>query len=135
MKPIPVKEAEFVYKGYPCVVLFQPLGFRTAYVGLPKNSRYYDVVYNKIPIDCHGGLTYSRQSLFSQETVKNVWWIGFDCGHCFDKRDFEKCKKYYGEDIYQEIYSMLPSNGEIKTLDFCIQECKSIVDQIIKAEG
>ena len=78
MKPVPVKGTEFVYKGYTCVVLFQPLGFRTAYVGLPKNSRYYDVVYNKIPIDCHGGLTYSRQSLFSQETVKNVWWIDLE---------------------------------------------------------
>lgn len=134
MKISPIKEIEFVYKGYKCVVLFMPWGFRTGYIKLPKNSRYYGILYDKIPIDCHGGLTYSEQFLFSQKNVKDVWWIGFDCGHWSDEKDIEAYIKYYGKDAYSQILSIIPGHGEIKTLYFCIQECTSIVNQIIELE-
>ena len=55
-------EERFDYKGYPCVVMFQPMGFRTGYVGVPKDSILYgrnSTVLNTI-LECHGGVTYTE---------------------------------------------------------------------------
>lgn len=87
----PIVEERFEYKGFLCVVLFQPMGYRTGYVGLPKGHKYYKKDYNKLPIDCHCGLTYSREYLYGQED-KETWWIGFDCGHICDSRDIDSVK-------------------------------------------
>lgn len=35
------QETRFLYKGFPCVVLFMPGGYRCGYVGLPKENKYY----------------------------------------------------------------------------------------------
>lgn len=51
---MPKLEKQFEYKGFPCVILFMPTGYRCGYVGIPKEV--------KIDIDnigCHGGITYN----------------------------------------------------------------------------
>jgi hypothetical protein len=140
---IPIQETRFDYKGFPCVVLFMPMGYRCGYVGLPKSHRYYDKFYDKIPADCHGGLTYSRNSLF-RNTDSDTWWIGFDCGHGCDGIDIETTKKLYAEDDaaikdvlwlektgYIQIVNL---KNPIRTLDFCIDQCKHIVEQLLSEE-
>ena len=138
---IPVQEKRFEYKGYPCVVLFQTTGFRTGYVGLPKKSKYYKKDFDFIPVDCHCGLTYSAAGLYHQND-ENVWWIGFDCGHACDGFDVEKVKKYF-EDNKQvvELAKTLKSYWlkmnrfyPIRTLEYCEEQCRCIVDQILKLE-
>lgn len=129
-------------KGYPCVVSFQPLAFRTGYVRLPKISKYYGKDYNDIPIRCHGGLTYGRSYLFGQDD-EETWWIGFDCGHYGDGYDVEQAKEYYQND--EEVSNQLDKMGTIhsvtnawfsfRTLDYVESECMSIVDQIIELES
>ena len=136
-----IQETRFEYKGYPCVVLFMPMGYRCGYVGLTEGNQYYYVDYDDIPIDCHGGLTYSDNRLFGQDD-EHVWWIGYDCGHCFDGYDLEKMEKYFGDD--KEFVQMFRYTKEYKirqaeeygfrTLEYCINECKSIVDQILGDE-
>lgn len=133
----PVQESRFEYKGFPCVVLFQPMGFRTGYVGIPKGNKYYGKDYDSIPIECHCGLTYADSGLFSQDD-KDTWWIGFDCGHCCDGYDFEKAKEYFANNeqvmrsiLYMEdinIYSEYP----IKTKEYVEENCKQIVEQILR---
>jgi hypothetical protein len=62
------------------------------YVGVPKDHPYYGEGYNDVPVDVHGGLTFS--DLCSPEEGEhaichvvgegeddNVWWLGFDCAH------------------------------------------------------
>jgi hypothetical protein len=100
-----VQETRFDYKGFPCVVLLMHMGYRCGYVGLPKGHKYYGKDYNDIPVGCHGGLTYGCEQLHFQ-TDKDMWWIGFDCYHACDI----DC---------------------IRTLDYCIEQCKQIVDQIL----
>ena len=34
----PILECKFDYKGYPCVVLFMPLGYRCGYVGTTEKD-------------------------------------------------------------------------------------------------
>lgn len=95
-----VIEQQGTYKEYKFVVLFQPLGFRTAYVGVPRWHSLYEKHYKDIEgIECHGGLTYSSHELLDKEYP--VWWIGFDCAHAGD---------------------------------FCITECKNIIDQLVEME-
>ena len=132
----PTLEKAFEYKGYRCVVLFQSMGFRTAYVALPKDSQFYGVDCDEIPVECHGGLTYADFDLYSQGDIKDVWWIGFDCWHYFDKRDIETYKKYYEETPYMNASLIeLTDEGEVRTIDFCVKECANIVRQIINLES
>lgn len=48
------------------------------YVILPKGHKYRDVECDDIPIDCHGGLTFSGHGRY------RTWVIGFDCNHFGD---------------------------------------------------
>lgn len=147
----PVVEERFIYKGYPCVVLFMPAGFRAGYVGLPKTNKLYGQEYGKnacFGIACHGGITYGRSYLYGQDD-KDTWWIGFDCGHFIDRIDLEQANKYFKYDeetkkILLSLISVPPlrdihstADGvpcEIRTLDYVKENCKRIVEQIIELE-
>lgn len=133
---IPKLEKQFEYKGFTCVILFNQMGFRCGYVGIPK--------YVKIDTDsigCHGGITYVRDYLHHQER-KDLWWIGFDCAHCFDGFDVETAKKIFSDesDVMEQI-ALLESTGyfavcnednTIRTLEYCEGECRKIVNQVIE---
>lgn len=140
----PKQESRFEYKGFPCVVLFMPIGYRCGYVGLPKENKYYGKKYNDIPIACHCGLTYARKYLFGQED-KETWWIGFDCGHACDGIDTETFRKLYEKELMETeplyadvLVKNLRSMAEIKSQCLvytreCVEnECKNIVDQILE---
>lgn len=130
----PVVEERFEYKGFPCVVIFMPLGFRNGYVGLPKNHKYYKKEYKEIPVSCHCGLTYGDTSLFGQED-KDIYWIGFDCGHCCDGFDLDKLDEYYGNRVENSIMrnyqKMINAEHEFRTVEYVKNECMGIVDQLL----
>lgn len=134
-----VQEERFEYNGLPCVVLFLSHGYRCGYVGLPKNSQYYEKDYDDIPVDCHCGLTYSDSRLFGQDD-RDIWWIGFDCGHCCDGYDLEKVKEYFSGDsetmkmlsYMRNYHELINKDHDFRTLEYCKEECKKIVDQILE---
>lgn len=131
----PIVEERFEYKGFPCVVLFMPMGYRCGYAGLPKGHKYYGKEFDLIPVDCHCGLTYSDSSLHYQ-TDTDVWWIGFDCGHCCDGFDLEKLDEYYKDNIQNQImrdyHKMINEEHEFRTFDYVKNECMKIVDQLLE---
>ena len=136
----PVLEARFEHKGYPCVVLFMPMGFRNGYVGLPKGHKYHGKDYDSIPVDCHCGLTYGDYGLHAQED-KDTYWIGFDCGHCCDGFDLEKLEEYYGNtehnkanQIMRNYHEMINKEHQFRTLDYVKSECMKIVEQLESEE-
>lgn len=118
------QEERFEYRGYPCVILFMDMGHRCGYVGVPV-----DVKVDEDDICCHGGITYCSGHLHGQED-EGIIWYGFDCAHCDDEQDVEATLDYFGKKPY-----MLSFNGSIKTLEYCKEECKKIVDQIIEMGG
>ena len=134
----PIVEERFEYKGFPCVVLFLPWGYRCGYVGIPFGNKYYNVDYMNIPVDCHGGLTYAESSLCGQED-KDLWWIGFDCAHCFDGYDFKKLDEYYPDRnkdrIDTEYHKYLTSENGFRDFDYVKKECMGIVDQLLGEES
>ena len=125
------EESSFKYKGYLCKVLFMPLGHRCGYVKVPKYHPLFGKSYDECNefIDCHGGLTYSGRYLVSEELKYGEYWIGFDCMHVGDRIDIESFKKYFPK---EDVPHHAPSFhfGSVKTLEFCEEECKSIVDQL-----
>ena len=129
----PIIEERFEHKGFPCVVVFQPMGFRCGYVGIPKGHKVYKKHYNDLDIDCHCGLTYSEDRLVMQED-KDVWWIGFDCAHICDSPDIEKIKQYYGEDTANRIreINFYLLDKPVRDLEYVKDNCKKIVDQLVE---
>lgn len=142
----PKQESRFEYKGFPCVVLFMPMGYRCGYVGLLKGNKYYKKKYDDIPVDCHCGLTYSEPGLFRQND-NDTWWIGFDCVHLCDGIDIESFKKYYMNELKSKavdtqraamlgVYQMyrLCNEYPVRTQEYVENECKKIIDQIVGDE-
>lgn len=126
-----VIEKQFEYKGFPCVCILQNAGHRCGYVGLPKGNRYYGKDYDDIPIGCHGGLTFSDKSYWDDD---DRWYIGFDCAHWADGKDFDAVEKYWADDEIVmkmlEVYKLMGNDGEIRTLEYVENECKEIVNQL-----
>lgn len=145
-----VIEKEWITKsGHNVKVLFLEMGHRCGYVEVKKDSflfnkeySYYSFNLDDISkemieniekyeainnIEVHGGLTYAGNLLND-----NSYWFGFDCAHCDDKRDIEKLKEYYPDSKYTEIFDFKDST--IKDLEFCINECELLSEQIKKIE-
>jgi len=131
-----IVESIFELDGYTCVVKFMPTCHRCGYVGVPKSHPFYGEMYENIPVECHGCLTYSDSSLISVES-EGIWWIGFDCAHWGDKPDFDKGLEYFSDSPQhiRLIESMRDSfvffDDEFpKDLEYCEGECRRIVGQL-----
>lgn len=143
-------EHSFQYKGCDCKILrvytgepfsIQPHvfgGHLCGYVKVPLEMKLSEKKSYDLDIDCHGGITFNEI-----EGEEN--WIGFDCAHSYDIiPSMEKMFKNNPimiesrkslEKLYEKIditkaYSLI-FNQTYKNMGFCIQECKSIVDQLI----
>lgn len=66
--------------------VFTRYGWGNGYVALPKGHKYHGVHYDDIPVNAHGGLTYSNLE-------DDYWVVGFDTCHLGD--DKESCPKSY----------------------------------------
>lgn len=118
------KDNEHLYGGHLC-----------GYVCIPEDHKYYNVSYFDIEINAHGGLT------FSDFVDGNKYWIGFDCALSHDYTpSSEHFKKTNKEMIEWKKKNPPPEgyenfglfNPTYKNINFCIEECKSMVDQLLK---
>ena len=140
---------EFIYKDFRCKIkrMASPEGvnlehmfggYLCGYVQIPNELNFYDKSFD-LDFDVHGGITYN-------EIQENKNWIGFDCAHSHDyvpsteylyktHPDFIKIKENEKETFkacgidYGKSFINLKS---YKNLEFCINECKSLVGQIIE---
>ena len=109
-----------IYRGYHFYIL--NLGTHpTAYVEIPKISKFYRKHYNDIDILVHGGLTYSDDELRISDNTKmaNSWFIGWDYAHIGDYMGFIDLEK----------------NGKKWTTEEIIEECFNVIDQLIEGEN
>lgn len=124
-----VEESRFEYKGFPCVILFMSMGHRCGYVGIPEAS---GIDVDKI--DCHGGITYGPSSYLHLQEDENIEWIGFDTGHYRDGKDIEKVKEYFPDRDTYNLY-FIDHGFKPRTLEYCEDQCRKIVDQVIDMLG
>lgn len=102
------------YRGYEYFIC--DLGTHpTAYVKVPKNNKAFGKDYFDLDIDVHGGLTYSKNELkFYKYSRKYNWFIGWDYAHIGD----------------YVLFALFP-NDKKYTLDEIIEDCKSVINQLI----
>ena len=108
--------------GYEAEIIAHPMGHRCGYVTVPTGHPCEGKDYNDINVSVHGGLTYGNGAMF-----------GFDCAHLYDKRDesimSDEFKKIYGSFRYPTA-----EEGEVRTLEFCIEQCERLAAQLKEME-
>jgi hypothetical protein len=66
------------------------LGTLCGYVGVPPGHPWHGKHYDAPLAEVHGGLTFAGPCtghichVPQPGEPDDVWWLGFDCGHCFD---------------------------------------------------
>lgn len=111
-----------------CLVVRGPSGALCGYVAVTKDHPAFNADYNRVQVDCHGGLTYSG---FCQEDGKichvpregqpdHVFWHGFDCNH--------------SGDLAPSYHNPIFGWGTYKNLPYVIHECQSLAHQLSKRE-
>ncbi len=140
---------QFEYKGYECEVcrnfIKEPYakeehysgGNLCGYVKIPLELKLYEKK-SDLDLNCHGGITFNELFEFGEEKQN---WIGFDCAHScdyipsielFKKTDPEMIKFKEMFPYPKEFADITLFNPEYRDMDYCIEECKKIVDQLIE---
>jgi hypothetical protein len=82
--------------GLDCMVRRGPMGGWCGYVGVPPDHLFHGAGYSDVDVEVHGGLTFGDSCDEEGDPAEaichtpfpgrpaDVWWLGFDCGHCFD---------------------------------------------------
>lgn len=82
--------------GLPCLIVRNRVGGLCGYVGVSEGHPSYEKDYdNAGDFEVHGGLTFANHCQPGDESKHvchkpepgepdHVWWLGFDCVHCFD---------------------------------------------------
>lgn len=124
-------ESKFEYKGHTCLVVLRFPGYRCGYISIPKGK-----AINTDYISCHGGITFSGDELNPPVGNENSYWIGFDCAHYGDGYDEGKAfDTWKSENEVNSLNIMfMVENFKPKSLAYCEQECKNIVEQIIRRD-
>lgn len=88
----PDKRQWMSQSGLPCLIVRSQFGGLCGYVGVPYWHPWFRKGYHDVDADVHWGLTFSdhcHEGGYICHKVEpgeddNVWWLGFDCGHCAD---------------------------------------------------
>lgn len=81
---------EFKHAGFDCLLSRNPWsGAWCGYVGVPPGHPSYEISYDLIMVDVHGGLTYGSKCSGNichktQLESDSLYWLGFDCMHWGD---------------------------------------------------
>lgn len=74
-------------EGIRIIVMRGPASWN-AYLGIPQEHPLAGYDYDDLPINCHGGLTYSGDSL--KNAPAGFWYYGWDYAHCDDAYSYEE---------------------------------------------
>lgn len=98
-----------------------------AYIEIPKGHRYYDKVYDEIPLNCHGGLTYANDTgILNGYNHRSGYWIGWDYAHYMDY-----CYYEFISDLFKE------EDSDLKrwTTEEILTEVKNVIDQLVEGDN
>ena len=98
-----------------CHIVRGPVGALCGYVGVPEGHPMFNVPYENVDVDVHGGLTYSRLR------DDGLWWLGFDCAHY--------------DDIAPGMMQFGLRDGTYKDFEYVKQEVTSLVAQLNNMKG
>lgn len=112
----------FDYKGFKCVIkrMMYLGGQLNGYVRLPEEHKFYGKGYDDIPIECHGGLTFTGEL----EDGDSDFYIGFDTAHYQDFMPFLQMA------LGKAFAPPQDDNDRYRDITYVRNECKRIVDQL-----
>ena len=116
-----ILETRGTYKGHKWGIIFRnPLGYRCGYVEAPQSLNPLKTKLEE-DLDVHGGVTYIEHfNPLDRERTPN-FWIGFDCAHA-------------GDGFTSRLFT-LSDNEEVRSKEYCVEECKKLIDQLIELEA
>lgn len=86
---------------------------------------------------CHGGITFAGGGKNSSYPIESdLWWFGFDCGHCDDATELELAYKRFPNHrrniamraAFDEQYSI--GGLIVRTEEYVAEECKKLAEQL-----
>ena len=126
----------FEYKGFKCRILRTRVGrensnliYLWGYVGLPKSHKLYGHKGFIDNINTNYGVSGGFKELVYQPE-KDLWWIGFDCGHIQDICRLDEIDDILNNRLTEFIFG-IPT---YKDMDFVTEELENLVDELIKKE-
>lgn len=91
---------------------------------------------------CHGGITYAGGGEHSSYPIESdLWWFGFDCGHCDDAKELELAYgrfPKYRESISLQIESEKKFHIDgliVRTEQYVADECRNLAEQLKEFEA
>jgi len=144
-------EKIWTHKGLKCCVIANPLGHRCGYVGVEKSNKFYGIYFDQpitfkgqeitieYLVSVHGGITFSGEGKWIDGLVEDLWYFGYDTAHGGDGKDvsiMSKKAKELHESFVKRIeereYFLFKGiyDGEIRTLEYCTEECESLAEQL-----
>ena len=112
--------------GLPCIARRnEHMGNWCGYVGVPPGHPCYGKNYSEVDVRVHGGLTYASGCQKENKDhgichvpghgePDDIWWLGFDCGHCND---------------LMPVWKMFPWSA-YRTLEYVKAECARLAEQL-----
>lgn len=129
-------EKDFEYKGYRCIVLVNTVANRCGYVLINDGQPFYKHHFNEDELICHGGVTFCDYFEYvTNHEFRDIWAVGFDCGHSGDRFAVEDAIRYGTVDEKSEyVKDIRMINGidgkELRSVVYCQQELRCMVDQL-----
>lgn len=112
-------------------------GHWCGYVGVPPGHPWHGKDYGDLDVSVHGGLTYADFCMENagEEAIchvpepgrpDHVWWLGFDCGHAWDRRP--------GMEARELRWGFAPSNDEVyRDLPYVEAQVRLLAVQVANA--
>lgn len=111
----------FKYLGYDCLILHQNnlyIESLCGYVALTPEHCGYNNFDIDNDISCHGGITFidygDGRRAVTNEKGEKLFWIGFDCSHCWDydydnngKMKINKTPIYVAKEIFEIVHQLI----------------------------
>jgi len=86
---------------------FHDKGWGNGYVRIVKGHKYYGKTYDDIPINVHGGLTFS-EFIKDSDNFSDGYWVGFDTAHYGDTSINWPMNEVYEEtlSLFRQLYHL-----------------------------
>jgi len=78
----------------------------------------------------HGSITYCGGNDGYPIELPNVWWYGYDCGHCDDAPSIPDISNPQVRAIEQRFLDDFGWRRVVRTLEYCIEECENLAKQL-----
>jgi hypothetical protein len=125
--------------GLPCLIKRHArFGNLCGYVGVTEDHPWYRKDHDAVDASVHGGLTYSdfcMEEGDEAETIchipapgepDNVWWLGFDCGHAWDRQPGVEAD-------YASVWPAWKANEIYRDVAYVKAECADLAKQAKEA--